>query len=156
MSEFRHASWLTESVRGPRDFRRLVDMCKGLLEPIENDFSVIVVTGLSGALVGPTVALEMGKFLVAVRKDESKHSDYQVEGLRGSYNYVILDDLMSTGKTVRRLIEAMGEHTAYQAKFIGVALYRYNGPFGGKFQSLQALQDTTFIPQNWDAFGRVI
>lgn len=154
-ASFRHASWLTESVRGPGEFRKLVDMCKSLLRPIDPHFDVIVVCGLSGLLVGPTVALELEKYLVAVRKsDDECHSSYEIEGLSGCYRYVILDDLMSTGKTVHHMVKAMGEHTGHKAECLGVVLYRYDGAHGGRFRRFREdLQANNWLKEI-DAFGR--
>lgn len=146
ITDFRHATWLEGSLRGPEQFRELVNQCKALLEPLPG-FEVIAVTGLSGLLVAPTVAMELGKYLVVVRKeDEKRHSDFEVEGCRGGYNYVILDDFLQSGNTVCRILTRVGRHTDYRAKCLGVLEYRYSGPNTGTYRTFGELQSS---------FGRI-
>lgn len=73
-------------------------------------FDRIAFSGMSGAMIAPAVACELGKTLVMVRKSSDKtHSSFKVEGelLRG--NYVIIDDQISSGRTVRRIQQQIHE-----------------------------------------------
>ncbi len=72
-----------------------------------HDFDAIAICGLSGALVAPIVAERMGKTLIVVRKGETTHSSYPLEGDRAARRYVILDDLIATGKTCARIMETI-------------------------------------------------
>src|SRR4051812_10409313 len=56
------------------------------------DFDAIAFRGLSGALFAPTVAMKMGKTLIAVRKKSTIHSSRIVEGDYNARRYIILDD----------------------------------------------------------------
>lgn len=140
---FKHASWLEHSLQGPTEFRDLVDRIKALLVPLV-DVPVIAVSGLSGLLVGPTVALETNRYLLVVRKlNEQRHSDNEVEGPRGNFNYVILDDFLQSGSTVVRIVECIARHTTFESHCAGVLSYRYNYR-EGKFESFEELQRKYF------------
>jgi orotate phosphoribosyltransferase len=75
-------------------------------------FEAIAFRGMSGALIAPMVAEAMNKQLILVRKGESSHSDHEVEGYRIALDthYIILDDLISSGETVKVIVEKIHEH----------------------------------------------
>ncbi len=98
---------------------RVITQCHGL------DFDAFACRGLSGMLVAPIVAMEMGKTLLVVRKkDEDNHSSRMVEGDIGARRYVIVDDLISSGATCRAIIEEIREVS--EAQCIGIIRY-WNG-----------------------------
>lgn len=70
-------------------------------------FDAVAVTGVSGISMGAIVAYEMNKSLVVVRKEkEESHSYYKIEGpLEASY--VIVDDLVASGATIKRIVEQL-------------------------------------------------
>jgi hypothetical protein len=71
------------------------------------DFDAIAFSGMSGALIAPVLALALNKTLIMVRKfGDDSHSVEQrngalVEGDFGAHRYVIVDDLISSGRTAR-------------------------------------------------------
>lgn len=70
------------------------------------DFDAIAFTGLSGSLIVPTVAMLMNKTLLAVRKDNDKcHSGRLVEGDYNARRYIIVDDMISSGDTLRSIVD---------------------------------------------------
>lgn len=72
----------------------------------KHEFDAVAFRGLSGALVAPSIALAMGKTMIAVRKDgENCHSNHHVEGDHGAEKYVIIDDFISSGKTCREIVQ---------------------------------------------------
>lgn len=79
----------------------------GLLRKHRGEFDCIAFRGMSGALLAAPVASALGKNLILVRKDEKRHSMYRVEGVRSKTRYIIVDDFVSTGDTVRAIIEAI-------------------------------------------------
>lgn len=88
------------------------------------NFDAIAFTGLSGAVLASAVAMRMNKLLYCVRKSgENRHSDYDVEGPLGALRYVIIDDLIQTGGTIRRIISQVRNHDN-KAKLVGIWLYR--------------------------------
>ena len=71
-------------------------------------FTHIAVTGLSGLWVGPSVASLLGKEILVIRKDvNDSPSKCQVEFSKKVDGYVILDDLIETGKTVNNIISVV-------------------------------------------------
>jgi adenine/guanine phosphoribosyltransferase-like PRPP-binding protein len=71
-----------------------------------HQFDAIAFSGMSGALIGPPVAMRLGKTFLMVRKgslDESSHSPLSLEGDYAAKSYVILDDFSETGATVQRI-----------------------------------------------------
>ena len=80
-----------------------------LICAIENskiEFDSIAFCGISGALYAPTVAYILGKELILVRKSsEICHSSCVVEGFVHSKKYIIIDDLVAYGSTIRRIQE---------------------------------------------------
>ena len=72
-----------------------------------DDFDAIAVRGLSGTLIAPVLALKLKKTLLVVRKGEDCHSSQTVEGDYGARSYVIVDDFVSSGRTVRAITEEL-------------------------------------------------
>ena len=89
------------------------------------EFDAFACRGLSGMLVAPIVAVEMHKTLLVVRKsDTDNHSSRMVEGDVGARRYVIVDDLISSGSTVKAIIKEIREVS--DAKCVGIIRY-WNG-----------------------------
>ena len=89
-----------------------------------HDFDAIAFSGLSGALFAPMVAMGLNKTLLAVRKGEPCHSGRQVEGDYNARRYVILDDFIAAGGTVRHILEEIRD-AAPNAECIGILEYCY-------------------------------
>lgn len=70
-------------------------------------FDTIVFRGMSGTLIAPSVADILGKNMVVVRKSDGSHSSYVIEGFMDLKNYVIIDDLIFSGSTVRTILESI-------------------------------------------------
>lgn len=64
----------------------------------------IVVTGISGMSIGFPVAHKLGMKLAVVRKGrERSHASNCIEGYQPNKEYIILDDFIDTGATIRRI-----------------------------------------------------
>jgi adenine/guanine phosphoribosyltransferase-like PRPP-binding protein len=112
-----------EEVIKPHVQKELVRECVNRIKENFSNIDAIVVTGLSGLIIGSTVSMKTGKQLVVVRKprDES-HASTNVEGLTNlhyPFKYVILDDFIDSGKTLRRIVQQMGK----SPKCLGYLLY---------------------------------
>jgi hypothetical protein len=105
----------------PRSLRELEEA----LVPVINEFDVIVVSGLSGAIPGAIFAHMYGKQLVVIRKDDDVTHGVRTEGrdyfVKGT-PFVVLDDFISTGTTMRRIFDKLEELDYGLPKY--VALYR--------------------------------
>jgi len=111
------------------DPARLKEKLPEIIEVLSRyEFDAIAFRGLSGALVAPTVAMMMGKTLLAVRKlHEAAHSIHLVEGDIGATKFVILDDFSSSGKTVYEILKAVKTEFESQGCPVPecVGLYQY-------------------------------
>jgi adenine/guanine phosphoribosyltransferase-like PRPP-binding protein len=86
-------------------------------------FDSIAVCGVSGLLMGVTVADKLNKSIIVVRKgDDTCHSAYCVEGAITD-KYVIVDDCIATGKTIKNTIVVINAHHNKAAKCVGIILY---------------------------------
>jgi len=86
----------------PRVFAGLVKRAVKCLKHVK--FDTIVFRGFSGAVVGPVVALRLKKPWALVRKaGDNTHSSHHVEG-DVSGDYVIIDDFVATGETVKHIV----------------------------------------------------
>jgi adenine/guanine phosphoribosyltransferase-like PRPP-binding protein len=107
----------------PLTAKTVVERCVRFLQQWEakgNTFTTIAVRGLSGLLIAPMVAAELGKTLLVVRKVErTGHGSSPVEGDISAQNYIILDDFIDSGKTVRTIMEAIEEATNGGATCVG-------------------------------------
>lgn len=71
-------------------------------------FDAIAFSGMSGALIAPSIAMRMNKSLIMVRKpSDNTHSQFRIEGDKSARRYIVLDDFISLGKTVRRIVEGV-------------------------------------------------
>ena len=101
------SSYLTNALH----FNLIKKNVKGIvarLKILGIEFDGIAFTGMSGALVAPLVADKMKKKLLMVRKDgDGSHSSYAVEGHRDVKRYIVLDDLICTGASVRNVVKGI-------------------------------------------------
>lgn len=81
------------------------------LYKVRKQFSVIAYTGHSGACIAPIVAYQLGKPLLIIRKELSSHSSLMVEGIvDGTYRVVLVDDIIVSGETTRRVRAALRKY----------------------------------------------
>jgi adenine/guanine phosphoribosyltransferase-like PRPP-binding protein len=91
------------------------------MRTISAPYDTIVFSGASGTMIGPILALRLEKEMVLVRKkkDTDSHSGMNVEGFDESDNYIIVDDFVDSGNTVKHIQRKM-HGFAPQAKCLGV------------------------------------
>ncbi len=105
----------------PKQLKAYVTAASKVLERYADKYDTLAFAGLSGAIIAPTLALKLGKELVAVRKaSDKRHSYHAVEGYDDVNNYIIVDDFIDTGATVRRIQEQIYHHFSEHAKCLGV------------------------------------
>ena len=115
---------------------------KELLFNIRNSkikFDAIAYRGHSGALFAPSVADELDKSLLLIRSSNRNcHSSYPIEGVFPGYNwalkkkrsdfkYIIIDDFISTGNTLVKIITKIKEYStsaSVEIKCVGVFTWR--------------------------------
>lgn len=109
-----HASWLYPLVN-PEDLQAISKKIAHKIKIDSKHFAInaIVVTGVSGNVIGGVVSYLTGIPLIIVRKDEKRHSGYDLEYSNllefKELNYVFVDDLIYSGDTLRRVQEKIND-----------------------------------------------
>jgi adenine/guanine phosphoribosyltransferase-like PRPP-binding protein len=103
------------------------DILRDKIESTNLDFDTIAFSGFSGALFGPTLGMALNKYIAYVRPSgyDNCHSIYSVEGPSREAMYIIVDDLVDTGNTLRRIITKMAER---EGTCVGIFFY---APYDG-------------------------
>lgn len=109
--------------------RRLIETTQKAIEVLDkhkDNFDSFAFIGNSGALVAPVLAMNMNKGMIMVRKGRH-HSQYAVEGVQSYFSYVIVDDLIYTGKSVKKIINEIKHQTkSYPKQPTCYGAYLYN------------------------------
>ena len=98
----------------------------------ETGADTVVVTGKSGIALAFALQMVMDFNLVVVRKPGEGSHGAPVEGRSGNdmFNYIILDDFISTGNTLHRVITSLTEYATYRGaippKCVGALMYKSN------------------------------
>lgn len=131
----------------PKTIRETLKAAKKIKK--ERDFDTIAFCGMSGAAVAFILASEMSLPLLCVRKKgESSHyvngyDDRMLEGNITAEKYLLVDDFISSGKTVNYIMDTI-KRDIPNAKC--VAMLMYSG-FGGDYRYRRAE-----LSQEWDVF----
>lgn len=104
----------------PSSIKTVVDGCCKRLKPHAAKFQAIAFRGMSGCLVAPWVAAKLKKHMLMVRKGKS-HSTNLVEGELTVDSYIILDDFMDSGNTVKQIVNRIA--MTRDAKMVGACFY---------------------------------
>lgn len=108
-------------------------------------FDTIAVRGISGVLLGSPLAIKLNKNLCVIRKSDGSHSSNNLEsGLSCQGRYLIVDDFIETGSTVKAIVNGIKEDDTYnldigtdrRSTCVGAYLYRHD-----KFKIPAALQE---------------
>lgn len=118
------------------------------------EFNSIVVTGLSGIIIGTLLSEVLGVPLFVVRKKEhpQPHSYRYIEGPDqiNAARYLIVDDLVSSGSTVKRILKEMSK-AGPASKCVGA--YFYDESFDCT-STMRYLCDAWQYPPMIDCIGR--
>ena len=97
-----YSGYLTSALSNPQE------IVEWIVEQTEYiDFDTIVFRGMSGALIAPIVAYKLKKALLMVRKDHDNdnHSERKFEGNVNLVNFIVIDDLISCGGTMKSIFD---------------------------------------------------
>lgn len=113
----------------PHELRRTINSLELKLGRLQKKlgFDSIAFTGMSGAAVAYPLSFKTGLPLICVRKGEKRHSIHDVEGNLSCKNYIIIDDTVSSGDTIRKIIYNL-KKIVPNAKCVGIVLYDYHIP----------------------------
>ena len=94
----------------------------------KNPFEAIAFTGTSGAAAAYAVSYKLKIPLICVRKKDRNHYGQSIEGATSAASYIILDDFIAGGSTVRRIIETLAKNhhrkpLKLERKPVGIFLY---------------------------------
>lgn len=126
------SSYLPHAKRG--SLTRVINNIKRALDSRQREYASIVVTGLSGIIPGAIVAHHYKKHLVVLRKGgESSHGNLW-EGHAGwsKKPFILLDDFISSGTTIERLLEKTKNVTNRDPEFVLLYGTYTNTPYGMK------------------------
>lgn len=118
----RCASHLTPML-DPKRARYTVKQVIKMIKACGLKFDAIACRGVSGLLIAPIVAMRLNKTLIVVRKGKKTHSYYVVEGDHAAERYLILDDFIESGDTVRVIGEDIHKVNE-DAKCVGFIAYK--------------------------------
>jgi adenine/guanine phosphoribosyltransferase-like PRPP-binding protein len=91
------------------------------LSKLDIYYDAIACCGTSGLMVVPQIAELLKKNIIVVRKKKDGYSDFMVEGTHTNC-YIIIDDLICSGGTVRHIIKNIRSETP-RSKCVGVYCY---------------------------------
>ena len=114
----RHSPYLSQALD---DLPGVVERAYTTLRKVK--FDAIVVTGVSGLLVGSALAVKMGKRLAIVRKrdDRENHATVQIEsGMKPNDWWIFVDDITASGATIERVKRIM------PTEMVGCYMYNWN------------------------------
>lgn len=95
-----------------------------LIKVRKMNFDTIVFRGMSGALIAPTIAHKLNKNLLLVRKkDEGRHSTYEIEGFTNIKKFIIIDDIICSGNTVAQIFKSLSAKDIDPTKCQSLVLY---------------------------------
>lgn len=94
-----------------RAIKLIKDLMRGIDGAPRLTFDSIACSGISGLLFAPPVARKLKKSLIIVRKRKGDHSHTLVEGDRAVKSYIILDDIVSSGATIERILGRIEEES---------------------------------------------
>lgn len=86
-------------------------------------FDAIAFTGSSGAALAFPLSFLLELPLIHVRKGRSHYYGGAIEGTISSKRYLIVDDFIESGSTIRRIIRKIDSALNNQAQPVGVYLY---------------------------------
>jgi len=126
--KYQHCGYMSEALQREQ-IDQAVDTCLAVLE--KKRFDTIAFRGMSGALIAPIVAHSMKKEIIVVRKEtkEEGHSHHKVEGHLAARKYVILDDFIQGGGTVREIVSRVKDFTSVAEIVGGVFYAQFNTPW---------------------------
>lgn len=119
-----------DSILDPKRSKLIVKNLSYLIKNSKIDFDYIAVSGYSGSLIAVPISIDFNKRIVVVRKEnESRNSAYDVEmtviDACESYKYIIVDDLIFSGKTINHIVNTISLETRDKHKCVGIFIQEH-------------------------------
>lgn len=93
-----HSEYLQE-IFHPEEYKKTIEWVKKALKKFE--FDAIAFRGTSGSAVAFPLSYELGIPLLYVRKNDNSHHCSFIEGFVDCKRYVIIDDIVCSGETIK-------------------------------------------------------
>jgi|SRR5579859_32331 len=126
-----------------KSFKATVDRAVNALKlfDAQTPFDTIAFCGMSGASLAYPLSYLMGKNLICVRKTEKieNHSWRESEGVVDCKSYVIVDDCVDSGDTLRKIEKGVKSHCkgySEEPKLVGIHLFLTANVTTGKEDNL--------------------
>lgn len=105
-------------------FSRLVKKFATALKKfrLKNPFDAIAFTGTSGAAIAYPISAMLKIPLICVRKDSRNHYRHPIEGCITAERYVIVDDFISMGTTMKKITSTIKKEMP-DAEPVAIFLY---------------------------------
>lgn len=114
----------TSEILNPTSRKKAAQVAIEKIQQVAKHFSHIAVCGYSGSVIGSIVANHFGKQLAIVRKEgegqirRAGRNELDVLDFHECTKYLIIDDIVASGKTVERIVSKLGK-----SKLYGIYLY---------------------------------
>ena len=107
-----------------KEHKRILNKLSKTIKKInrKTPIEAIAFAGMSGAAVAFPLSVSLRIPLICIRKYRSSHFTGTYEGAIIQGNYVIIDDLVDSGDTIRRIHKNV-KKVCCDAKLVGVLLY---------------------------------
>jgi adenine/guanine phosphoribosyltransferase-like PRPP-binding protein len=97
----------------------------------KHPFDAIAFTGTSGAALAYPLSINLKLPLICVRKTlDGNHYNRELEGVTNARTYLIVDDFIASGNTIRKITKTIDKNSG--AKPAGIFLYSARGATGAK------------------------
>lgn len=122
-----HSSYLGEIFKDPKSYSKLVKVAikktKALQKTLK--FEAIAFRGISGSALAYPISAELKIPLIHLRKAKERCHGSSVEAWDGAsiQRYVILDDFIETGKSVREIMDYFADYGDSDMECVGILLW---------------------------------
>lgn len=121
-----HSSYLFNVLDRDKRRKSIREICK-IIKKEQLEFDTIAFSGMSGSLIAPIIADKLKKQMILVRKGkDDTHSHCSCEGFKDVKRYIIVDDGISTGATLKRIKDRISQ---FNLDAVPVGIFMYNGYF---------------------------
>lgn len=128
-----YSGYMTRAFR-PDIFSKIIVESLRVLRPHSKEFDAIAFRGFSGSMLGPILAFALKKKMIIVRKEKEPSHGSSIEGARCN-RYIIVDDFIAGGMTVRTIISKIAASTIGGIP-VGIFLWNHSTNTTGTFEGL--------------------
>lgn len=123
-----HNSSYMSRIYDGKNYSNVLDRVVTALEELKAKHQVdtIAFSGTSGSAVSYTAGWATDLRLINVRRNDGNHHGLPVEGYKWAKRYVIVDDFVSTGATIVRIIREV-KHYVPLARLAGIICWNASG-----------------------------